>query len=216
MLARRQLQSQRREAIMTRASKVADDLVTVEEFYRLVPDGQKADLIDGVIYMASPDSRRPNALTRFLPSLLCMYDAARNLVGEVFVNRFAFRLSKYRAPEPDVAYVRRERLHLIREREMRGGPDIGVEVVSRDSRARDYGEKRLLYQRARVPEYWIIDPLQRRVEFHRLQGKQYQLVPLENNHIFRSEVLSGFWLDVNWLLADPLPNPYDCLQQILQ
>ncbi len=37
---------------------LAQDLVTVEDFFRLVPDGQKADLIDGVIYMASPDSLR--------------------------------------------------------------------------------------------------------------------------------------------------------------
>ena len=34
------------------------DLVTIDDFFALVPDGQKADLIDGVIYMASPDSKR--------------------------------------------------------------------------------------------------------------------------------------------------------------
>ena len=42
--------------------KADSDLVTVEEFFCLVPDGQKADLIDGVIYMASPDTRRSDRL----------------------------------------------------------------------------------------------------------------------------------------------------------
>ena len=201
---------------MKRASEVADDLVTVNEFHRLVPDGQKADLIDGVIYMASPDSRRSNSLTKFLSSLMHMYYEAKDLGGEVFVTRFAFRLTRYRAPEPEVAYVRPRRVHLIREREMKGAPDIAVEVVSRDSRSRDYGEKFQLYQKAGVEEYWIIDPLQNRAEFHRLRNKTYELVPLEANRIFRSQVLKGFWLDVNWLLAKPLPNAYQCLQEILR
>jgi hypothetical protein len=40
-------------------------------------------------------------------------------------------------------------------------------------------------------------------------------VALERNRIFRSEALPGFWLDVTWLFAKPLPNDWDCLQQIL-
>jgi Uma2 family endonuclease len=200
---------------MARRSKVADDLVTVNEFHHLVEDGQKADLLDGVIYMASPDSWRSNDITGFIDSLLRMYNDARNIGGRVFVTRFAFRLSKYRAPEPDVAYVTPERVSLVTPREMKGGPDIAVEVVSRDSRERDYGEKLRAYRKAGVREYWIIDPLEKRVEFHRLQDRRYELVPLESNRIFRSQVLPGFWLDVDWLLADPLPSAYACLQQIL-
>jgi hypothetical protein len=42
------------------------------------------------------------------------------------------------------------------------------------------------------------------------------LVPLEDGHVFRSGVLPGFWLEVNWLLTQPLPNAYQCLQQLLQ
>jgi Uma2 family endonuclease len=201
---------------MKRSPKMAEDLVSVNEFYRLVPDGQKADLIDGVIYLASPDSRRSNSLTKFLCSLMHMYEEAKNLGGEVFFTRFAFRLTKYRAASPDVAYVRPGRVHLIREREMKGPPDIAVEVASRDSRLRDYVEKMALYQKAGVEEFWIVDPLKHRAEFHRLSNKAYNLVPLEANRIFRSQVLAGFWLDVNWLLAKPLPNAYQCLLEILR
>src|ERR1700732_2204447 len=105
-------------------SDLVEGLVSFREFCRLVSDGQKADLIDGVIYMASPDSRTSNHLTRFITSLFQFYIEARNLVGEVYLSRFAFRLTKYRAPEPDVAYVRPERVHLVAEIGMRGGPDI--------------------------------------------------------------------------------------------
>lgn len=200
---------------MTRPSGLAEDLVTVDEFFQLVVDGQKADLLDGVIHMASPDTMRSNLLTSFLDSLITMYAAARSLGGRVFVTRFAFVLSDIRAPESDVAYVSAAKLHLVEERGMRGGPDVAVEIVSRDSRQRDYHEKWQAYLEAQVSEYWIIDPLRRHVEFLQLTEGRYEPVPLEDNRIYRSTAIPGFWVDIQWLLAQQPPNAYDCLQQLL-
>jgi len=200
---------------MASPSRVANDLVTVEQFCWLVPDGQKADLIDGVIYMASPDSRRANDLTGFIYRLLQDFLEALATGGKVFFSRFACRLSDLRAPEPDVVYVRPERVELVEEGGMRGGPDIAVEVVSRESRHRDYEDKRRLYEEAGVPEYWIIDPIQQRVEFLVLEEGRYQLAALEENRLFRSRALPGFWIDVDWLLSDPLPAATRCLEAIL-
>ena len=146
------------------------DLVDYDTYRTLVEDGEKADLIDGVIYMASPDTRRNNTLNLFLANLIDGYTAARDVEGFTILSRFACKLSDYRAPEPDVGYVKPDRLHLVEERQMQGGPDIAIAIVSRDSRTRDYGEKRELYLDAGVTEYWIIDPLQSRVEFLGLGG----------------------------------------------
>jgi len=190
------------------------DLVTVEDFYVLVPDGVKADLIDGAIYMASPDTRTNDRLAGFLSRLLGCYCDATG-AGEVFGSRFSFVLSPHRAPEPDVAFVAKRRLHLVSERDMQGGPDVAVEVVSRDSRSRDYVDKKALYQEAGVPEYWLIDPIQRRAEFFRLKSRRYELVPLEHNRIFRSEAVPGFYLDVEWLFCVPAPKAQEKLGEIL-
>jgi Uma2 family endonuclease len=200
---------------MANPSRVANDLISVEDFYQLVPDGQKADLIDGVIYMASPDSRRANDLTGFVYRLLQDFLEVRGIDGKVFFSRYACRLGEFRAPEPDVGYVRPERVGLVGEGGMRGAPDIAVEVVSRESQHRDYGEKRRLYEESGVSEYWIIDPIQQRVEFLVLEEGRFRLAPLEQNRIFRSRALSGFWIDVDWLLSDPLPPATRCLQSIL-
>ena len=190
------------------------DLVTVEQFYALVGDGRKADLIDGVIYMASPDTLRNDELAGFVSGLLRLYADAKD-AGRVLGSRFAFVLSPIRAPEPDVAFVRRERLHLLGQQGMEGGPDIAAEIVSRDSRDCDYGEKRRLYQDAGVSEYWSIDPLQRRAEFHLLREGRYELAPLEANRLFRSDALPGFFLDVDWLFADLLPKVQAKFDEIL-
>ncbi|HEY2415659.1 MAG TPA: Uma2 family endonuclease [Pirellulaceae bacterium] len=200
---------------MIQRAPIAPDLVDYETYRVLVPDGEKADLIDGVIYMASPDTKLNNSLNLFLAHLIDGFTTARNIDGFTFLSRFSCKITEFRAPEPDVGYVKPERGHLVEERHMVGGPDIAVEIVSRDSRQRDYGEKRGLYQDAGVTEYWIIDPLQSRVEFLGLKEGRYELLPLEENRIFRSTVIPGFWLDVNWLLSKPVPRAYRCLQQIL-
>ena len=110
----------------------------------------------------------------------------------------------------------KDRLALVEEGGMRGPPDIAVEVACKESRKRDFETKRTLYQESGVREYWLIDYLVKRVEFLRLRDGRFFEVPLEKGHIFRSEGLPGFWLDANWLLAKPLPDPADCIDQILK
>jgi Uma2 family endonuclease len=194
---------------------VASDLITFDVFCAIIPDGQKADLLDGVIYVASPDSSFANELASNLIALIRMYDGARKLGGKVYGGRFAFQLSEIDAPEPDVAYVTRRRLKLIDEGRMDGGPDVAIEIVTRDSHHRDYVLKRRKYEEARVREYWIVDAVKRTAQFLRLGGdKRYHTVRLENKRLFRSRVIPDFWLDVEWVTTGEF-EPYDCLQQLL-
>lgn len=198
-----------------RAVSTTQKRLTVKDFYRLVSDGQKADLIDGVIYMASPDSTENDDIGGFLYTLMRTYAEIKNL-GRVSGSRFAYTLSKHRVPEPDVAFVRREQLHLVYDTGMDGPPDIAVEIVADESEERDYVEKKQLYQEAGITEYWIIDPLGMHVEFHRLVNGKYETVPLKDGRIFHSSVLEGFWLDVDWLFSRPRRVAYARLQEILE
>jgi hypothetical protein len=78
----------------------------------MTDDGQKADLIDGVIHASPPDTLRNNDANTLIISLLCGYDSARRLNGTVVGFRYAFELSDTCAVEPDVAYIGAERMHL--------------------------------------------------------------------------------------------------------
>jgi Uma2 family endonuclease len=190
--------------------------VTFEEYLRRVPEGDKADLIHGVIYRAALDTFRENRMKVFLASLLEGFLGAKELAGEIFLSRFTFRLSNDCAIEPDVAYVSPMRTHLIHERFVDGGPDIAVEIVSDDSRTRDQNDKRGLYRDAGVTEYWMIDAARRHVELLRLSDGAYVDASLENDRVFRSSALPGFWLNVDWLIGEKLPNTMDCLREILR
>src|ERR1051325_10680481 len=137
-------------------------LYTFDDFCALVPDGQKADLIDGVIYMASPDNTEAADLLTWLGGLLTFYVDERDL-GKVYFSRVAFRLSEYHGPEPDIASVQKSRLGLVERGYVDGPPDLAVEIVSPDSIERDYQKKRKQYEKAGVPEYWIVDEMQQTV-----------------------------------------------------
>jgi Uma2 family endonuclease len=189
--------------------------ITVDEFFTRIEDGQKADLIEGTIHMASPDTPHNDKLAFLVRTLIQEYADARGGLGEAFGSRVAFVMGRYRCPEPDVSFVCAERLSMMAATRGTAAPDIAVEVVSTDSVQRDYVQKRVLYEEAGVQEYWIIDPPQGRCEFLRLEQGGFVNAPVRDGRFFQSEVLQGFWLDVSWLLADPLPRPMACLQQIL-
>jgi Uma2 family endonuclease len=186
---------------------------TFEEFCKLVPDGQKADLIDGAIYMASPDNLESNDLNGWLIVVMRGL-AARQDAGRIFFSRVAFRLNAENSPEPDVAFVRKDRLHLLLEGFVDGPPDLAVEIVSPESRDRDYQTKRRLYQKAGVSEYWIIDEEEQKVTLLRLgRDRRYHEARRQKGWLV-SRVLPKFRIRPEWLWQDPEPDPVDILARL--
>jgi len=188
---------------------------TFEDFCLLVKDGQKADLIDGVIYMASPDNNDANRLCVWLLGLMDLFVEERDL-GDLFVNRAAFRLDDVNSPEPDIAFVRKARLHLVRRGFTAGPLDLAVEIVSPECVERDYDRKRRQYERAGVPEYWIVDEIEQKVTLLRLavHGKYREVRPRKG--ILVSEAMPGFWLRVAWLWQQPRPKKTAVLKLLLK
>jgi Uma2 family endonuclease len=90
---------------------------------------------------------------------------------------------------------------------MIGPADICIEVVAPESVTRDYGEEFEEYEKAGVREYWIIDPLRRETNFHRLQDTGlYARAHLDHQDTYRTPLLPGLALHVPTLWADPLPG----------
>ena len=167
--------------------------ITVDQFEGVVPDGQKADLLDGMIYTAPPDHPEAANVNGFIAMLLSFFADTRKL-GKVYGPRSAFRLSDTDAPEPDVAFVWRDRLDLWEESIFDGAPDLAVEIVNFDTLNRDPTIKRDLYERAGVREYWMVHFLDSRSTFLRLERKKYRDVTPESGTVFRSEAVPGFWI----------------------
>ena len=90
---------------------------------------------------------------------------------------------------------------------MIGAADICIEVVSRESRARDYGDKFNEYKTGGVREYWIIDPETRNADFYRLAASgDYELIAPDAESHHTTPLLPNFKLHVPILWQQPLPD----------
>lgn len=126
--------------------------------------------------------------------------------GEVFAEGLAQRFSPTEYTVPDICFVSSARLPQLAENYLSGAADLVIEVVSPDSRVRDYHEKFSLYEQGGVREYWIVDPVYQTVDAYRLID--HKLVAISTiSGVVRSEVLPGFALDPQWLRQSPLPMP---------
>jgi Uma2 family endonuclease len=188
-------------------------LVTFDQFYEMVDENVKADLLDGQIIRDSAPIPRHALIVTWVGNVINVYAQQFDL-GIVFGANTAVRLTKYQGPEPDVFFIRKSRLGIVSEKYIDGPPDLCVEVVSKTSRQRDRGRKFVLYADHGVKEYWIIDPLRYTVEFYENQeGEWLEIKPDEQGRL-HSKVLPGFWLKPEWLEANPLPPILETLREI--
>jgi Uma2 family endonuclease len=186
---------------------------TFDDFLLLVEEHEKADLLDGVIYMASPESTDDNRLGGWLYRLMSEY-AEQTDQGECYYTRVAFRITDKNGPEPDVAFVAKEHLDLVEHGYVDGPPDIAVEIVSPDSVDRDYNLKRSIYEAAGVKEYGIIDPSEQKATFLSRQGDRFVEVSPQDGR-YASQLLQGFYLKTEWLWSKQRPSLLAILGEML-
>jgi Uma2 family endonuclease len=199
---------------MSTAAAARGGIFTYDDFCALVREDQKADLIDGVIYMASPENIDAHDLFGWLYSVMRFFVRRRTL-GRVFGSRVACRLDEKNAPEPDILFVARRNANRLERGGVKGPPDLAVEIVSPESVERDYTTKRIQYERFGVREYWIIDEALKKVTLLRLNRHRTYREVIPREGVLHSQVLMGFWLDPNWLWQDPKPDALTILQQLL-
>lgn len=189
--------------------------MTYEEFLAWCDEDTWAEWVDGEVVIVSPASLPQQEIKRLLVSVLQTYVEQHDL-GTVLDAPFQMRLAELqRGREPDVLFVAKEHLNRLTETYLDGPADVVIEIVSPESGPRDRGEKYYEYEAAGVREYWLIDPDRQRAEFYRLNAqKRYDLIPLDAQGVYRSEVIPGFWLKVSWLWQRPLPRVLDVLKEL--
>ena len=185
------------------------DHLSREEFMRrwdAMPDLKFAELIDGIVYMASPVSPTHGRFQSRLDYWLCTYQAA-NRGCEVGSNG-TWLMTASSVPQPDLALrVLPERGGQSREEDgyFAGAPELIVEV-SHTTTAKDAGAKLRLYERSGVREYIIVRPAKKQIIWRELVDGKYREIEPDGAGVFQSRVFPGLWLDSAALWEGNLPG----------
>lgn len=135
---------------------------TLKDIYAL-PDGQRAELIDGQIYDMAPPARIHQHLLMNLSALI--HDYIKSQRGEclIYPAPFAVFLNKDERNyvEPDISVICDK--NKLDDKGCNGAPDWIIEIVSASTQQMDYGIKLFKYRTAGVREYWIVNPLKQTV-----------------------------------------------------
>ena len=134
-----------------------EDVYTIDDIYAL-PDGERAELIDGKIYYMAPPSWTHQRISSKLHQTIANYIDSKNGTCQVLAAPFAVFLNEddINYVEPDISVICDQ--SKLDEKGCHGAPDWIIEIVSQSSKSRDYMAKLFKYRTAGVREYWIVDP----------------------------------------------------------
>jgi Uma2 family endonuclease len=171
-----------------------------EEEYLALSTNRLVELSAGSLEVLPMPTQSHQLLVRFLFRLLSAFVDARAL-GTVLFAPFPVRLWAGKCREPDLLFMRAENAKR-RHEQFWEGADLVVEVVSDSGRARDLEVKREEYARAGIPEYWVEDPLEKRILVLALERGDYRVHGDSGPGTQATSVLlPGFSADVDAVMA---------------
>lgn len=148
-----------------------DDFYTIDDIYKL-PEGQRAELIDGQIYSMTPPNRIHQKISYRLSKAIGNYIDSNNGSCEVYPAPFAVFIAKddQNYVEPDISVVCDK--SKLSDRGCEGAPDFIIEIVSPSTQRMDYGTKLFKYRTAGVREYWIVNPAKQVVNVYNFENEE--------------------------------------------
>lgn len=146
-------------------------IYTSEDYWNL-PDGQRAELIDGKLYAMAPPNRMHQKILGALYSSIYNYIKQRKGSCEVYPAPFAVNLNANDKiwVEPDISVICDK--NKLSDRGCEGAPDWIIEIASPGNSRMDFAVKLFKYRTAGVREYWIVNPMTKIVQIYSFEGEE--------------------------------------------
>ena len=182
---------------------------TAADWEKLPHDGNRYEVIDGVLYMSTAPSYFHQYITLQLVRHIGI-PAEDQQLARVGFAPIGVLMPGCDPVQPDFVVVLAARATIIHDRRIHGTPDLIIEILSPSNRAYDEQVKLRAYARAGLPEYAIVDPVNRALRHYRLeQPGQYAPPQLyDHSQTMSFDCLPGLPLPVGDLFAgaqDPMP-----------
>ena len=165
-----------------------EQIYTTEDIYNL-PEGTRAELIDGHIYYMAPPSRKHQRIAGKLFAAISHYIENNDGTCEPYIAPFAVFLDENNKNyvEPDISVICDK--NKLNDKGCIGAPDWIIEIVSPSSRRMDYYIKLFKYRAAGIREYWIVDPDKNRIMIYNFDNED------TSDYTFSDIVKAGIYED---------------------
>mgnify|MGYP005844324763 CR=1 FL=1 len=169
---------------------------TSEDYWNL-PEGERAELIDGRLYAMAPPSRIHQHLVMELAGTIRDFIRSHHGNCQVYPSPFAVNLDAddRNWVEPDISVICDP--NKLTDRGCTGAPDLIFEIVSPASRKMDYSLKNAIYSEAGVREYWIVDPAKERVTVYHYEEDAAPVI-----YSFSQEISVGIYQGLSIKIDD--------------
>lgn len=164
---------------------------TIREVWENLPEGSLAQIIENQLVMSpSPLESHQRILMEIV--LQIGHFIKKNSLGVLRSAPYGVYLDEENVLEPDISFISNRNLHKIKENGLHGAPDLVIEILSSSTAQYDRNQKKKIYERHGVKEYWIVEPTNKKAEGYFLEKTRFES-PLELQGRIESRVLDhGF------------------------
>jgi len=160
--------------------------------YKSLPESEtkRYELMEGELIMVPSPSFEHQRISRNLEFILHSFVQEKNL-GTIVDAPLDVHLGED-VVQPDILFISKERSPIITEEEIRGAPDLVIEILSPATAERDETYKKTLYARHEVKEYWIVDPEEKTIKVMTLGKAGFESSgTYGKSDILKSSIFSG-------------------------
>jgi len=141
--------------------------------YLQLPENKRYEIIDGDLFMVPSPNEAHQRFLVTLTNIMVNY-VRKNKLGSIYCAPFDVLFSEEDIVQPDIIFVSNENRKIITKDNIKGAPDLLVEILSPGTSKRDLGIKKKLYAKKGVREYWIVDPERETVDVFKLKGREFE------------------------------------------
>ena len=171
------------------------DFYTENDYYNL-PENVRAELIDGQFYDMAAPSRIHQEILNTINNTIYNYIHSKKGDCRVYPAPFAVKLFNDRKTvvEPDISVICDP--NKLTDQGCSGAPDWIIEIISPSTSSHDYVYKLNLYATAGVREYWIVDPLEKRILVYYLEKTQFKMTSYTFQDKIKVNIYDDLWISL--------------------
>ncbi|MEP7233044.1 MAG: Uma2 family endonuclease [Ginsengibacter sp.] len=146
---------------------------TLLEVWETLPEGTLCQIINNKLVMSPAPVIIHQQILNEINIEISLY-LRKNPLGKIIIAPVDVYFSEKNIFQPDILFIKNENLDKIKSKKLAGSPDLVIEILSPSTSQLDYEEKKIIYERYGVQEYFIVDPNSKSVTAYFLMDGEYE------------------------------------------